>query len=78
MLEITLFSPVPLNDGSTTILYKSIKDFHNNGDGSVSFVAILDGVDVPVSTSLHWRTKQTTATAAPAPTGGNRSRNRGY
>lgn len=77
MLEITLFSPVPLNDGSTTILYKSIKNFHNNGDGSVSFVATLEGVDTPISTSLHWRTKEVSATPAPA-TGGNRSRNRGY
>lgn len=82
-LELTLFSPVPLEDGKYTILYKSIKDFVKNPDNTISFNTVIEGVPTEVQSSLHWRMKTTevadTATETPAPAvSGNRSRARQY
>jgi hypothetical protein len=83
MDNITLYHPGDgVNPDTNKVLYKNIKEFKDNGDGTITFKTQKHGV---ITSVLPWRlakdvpanaeVEQPVAAAAPA---GNRGRLRGF
>lgn len=71
--EVTLYCPAKIdNEGNTTILYKNVKNFAINNNGTVTFETTEHG---KITTPLLWRLKEV---EGDAPVSGNRGSRRGY